>query len=1335
MSSSSSPPLSTSYNRSIHLSQKRKRDVSDLEITYFNEVLKTAGLSLEQDDGPNIITQEQSLVVRDIIKTLQSHISYPTNTKEFTNGLKTFCNREENFKNALSPTELRKPDSSSSIEQDSTIRILLNVFCVQDEVIELLLKHVTDCAIEENNDTTFLRLLLNPLRYLAHINNSKAFTTKLIDILEVASYTPQLELLNLIPEIIPDIEYEETAKQLSKLLDDNPDLTGAIVDCLNSLDLNTHIRSEIQEQVLSQLDSPSSAKVFPVLFEFVVGDCSSKDLQNILLQVRNALDLVLGQSVNKKDLDSNKALVCCKVQSLTIARKTLFDGWLTLIGGIRSHTQVKPVDILILFMLHSIAKSKHSVIELLIRKRIKSGLFKITHLETLFKNYFVTQTMKDYFSSIIEIANSLLRFYTETTLTDFSEAIYKSLFSHKLIERLQQQDIVYNLMLLTGRSDKKSTRSVLKVLLSLGEDHEKLQQHAVQLMGLLEKLDTIYLNDVKIVFEILCNLTCGEKSNESMSGLKDEIHMVIRKQLSSSKKVTKHRGIIASIVMIKVLASTSEDVNQSADIEDSIVIEDLPSGGPREAAVLLEFTNTCTLGCPESVGLLYDELAYMIITASNTYQVFMAWLYQMFTNDFQNIFVVEKVPAPINDIDITMQFSLNTNEEIDTPISVNIAELTLKSQFYEHSSVLILAPLFRLLRLIHYKQHDGDLSSIDALLGCPVILPNLSDINNYDMEQLKQVSDCVFHCINWFRELINAFITQRSRKLRTKVLNRISDTIKLQEVLEECIEFVPDHELPCSYFDTVSQATKQLSSNLLTKTSKPKKKQKVADTTTNINETVASTSAATQKTRNKVTVKKKKDYNFQREFKFRDLDTDILLLLRYQLKLEGIHISSTQISQSQILTIDINQFIFLMSDFVLKLNALIKGKDLVSSHITMIKLEDLIMDCAKLFVSIKRHFKTIATALRELVESVEGCLDSEQLFSNYAKQLKVSFGLIIQSYALVFGWSGFQHPKHLQLLKDCLKSLLDEEQAQLISVKGIIMEFTRNLLENVDYCLSLSTALNLINLLQVLYVLHPNPELKKQIVLTSGSLLNRKWYNDKRNLEVGKEAFLCMNELIKAYLSNATAKTICGMVGTLQEQVTELKTKDDSLEMLISINKGNFHIFYRNLCIALLETIRTEITSLTNNEHLNLWKFTALSMQGLMTVVKTHESKVNLISYLKNCIEVLEIFKMMQTSTRFLHHISCYSKFKKDVSLVSYVPQFRQVLESLLYRVKAALVANNCSDAFWMGTLKNKNLHGEDILSQSTVRSDENEPEAMDVVEDDEDIIASDNDSTSSDVV
>ncbi|KAF2905315.1 hypothetical protein ILUMI_00869 [Ignelater luminosus] len=892
-------------------------------------------------------------------------------------------------------------------------------------------------------------------------------------------------------------------------------------------------------------------------------------------------------------------------------------------------------------------------------------------------------------------------------------------------------------------SDKKGVTPVLNVLTSLLEDFEILQQHSVQLMGLLEKLDAIELKDAKLIFNLLCSLTCGERADDSMSGLHDEIHMIVRKQLSSAKKIVKHRGIIAAVAMAKALVTMVEQQSQDVMDDNSMTIADLPSGNPQDAATLLTLANTCTLGSPDSVGLYYDQLASMLMTTTNLDHQFMAWLYKLITGEFQNIFITESVPAPVNDIEMSMQYSLNTAEEVDAPIAVNIAELSLRSQYYENNSILTLAPLFRLLRLIHFRQHDKDLSTIDALLGCSVIMPNLNDIYSYDTEQLKQVTDCIFHCINWFREVISAFVTQKNRKLRHKVLERLTDVVSLENLLEKCLESIPEHKLPSSYFDVLSQTSKQLSpSKGANKVTRPRKKQKISDTIINPDDTVASTSAAvTQTTKTTTTTaskKKSKELIKTSENIFREMDTDIILLLRYPLKIDDLSSTVSQSSMvSQTTVLDINQFQFLMKDFVNKLETLSKNKDLGFSHMNVVNLNDLIADSIRLLPYIKKHLNVILSNIDSLLGQTDGCLDSEQIFTPEANNLKTAFALIIKSFNLIFGWSGFQHTKNLNLLKDCLKALRDETQSQMISVKGLSMEFATKTVNYVNYCLYLPSAVNLVQTIQSLYLITSNPELKKKITLISEKLLNKKWYNTNGDLEMGKNSSLHTDTLVKAYLSGASVKTVGGLVGTLQGQVSELKAKDDCLNMLSGINKMNFYIFYRCLCNTLVEAVKIEITSLTNNQHLVLWRATALTMQGLMTVVKAQETRTNLTSFLKSSVgilkiflssgipileimlrsktdEVIEIFKIIQTSTRFLHHLCCYSKYTKDTSLVAYVPQFRLLLESLLYRVKAALVANGCSAAFWMGTLRNRDLHGEDILSQSSMQTDESEQTGSD---------------------
>lgn len=56
----------------------------------------------------------------------------------------------------------------------------------------------------------------------------------------------------------------------------------------------------------------------------------------------------------------------------------------------------------------------------------------------------------------------------------------------------------------------------------------------------------------------------------------------------------------------------------------------------------------------------------------------------------------------------------------------------------------------------------------------------------------------------------------------------------------------------------------------------------------------------------------------------------------------------------------------------------------------------------------------------------------------------------------------------------------------------------------------------------------------------------------------------------------------------------------------------------------------------------------------------------------------------------------------KNSAITMMMPQIREANTELVYRVKAAIAANNCAEVLWMGNLKNRDLRGDEILSQAT---------------------------------
>lgn len=113
--------------------------------------------------------------------------------------------------------------------------------------------------------------------------------------------------------------------------------------------------------------------------------------------------------------------------------------------------------------------------------------------------------------------------------------------------------------------------------------------------------------------------------------------------------------------MARHLVSTTEE--QDVSIQGSICsINSLPYGPAREAASLLELAKTCTSGSADLLCLFYDQLAAMIMPDIHFEKHFILWLNETVTENFQEKYITQDVPEPINDLEISMQYLINRYE-------------------------------------------------------------------------------------------------------------------------------------------------------------------------------------------------------------------------------------------------------------------------------------------------------------------------------------------------------------------------------------------------------------------------------------------------------------------------------------------------------------------------------------------------------------------------------------------------------------------------------------------------------------------------------------------------
>ncbi|CAG9766045.1 unnamed protein product [Ceutorhynchus assimilis] len=1265
-------------------------------------------LTLSLSEPTHILEREQALVVRELTKYFESKDTQLC-SKNFSIGLKYLCKKEKHLKKFLTQTEFRKTDDENDwIYQESLISIFLKIPHLQDEVMELLLDNVTDAAIEDTEDTSWLRTLLQPLRFLPTVKNSEFLAKKLLDILEISSFTCRLEILGAFPEILPDNQCDFAAKELTKLFDENGELCGALVDCLSALNVDTETKKQINDRVLVKISANVCLKDYLILIKFLLSDCKILNMVPTLLKIRNSLDRIIESSGTDKD--SEIILIFRYLQRSASIKKTLADGWLNLISNINHSYDHKPVDLLIIFMLHQSSDNRRRVIEAIFRKRVSLGLFKLNLLEKFFEKYFTPQLLKNYLADIIDIGSCLLGYAKDTLVAKFATNLFQLLFNNIHVGPISGREILSSLISLTGSNDDCTTNTLLKLIKSLVDiDSKKVQKHINLLMQLLEKIDTMKYRDIKITFDILCSLLCGDKAEDFLSGFKDQIFNTIRKQLSCYERSVRLTGIISAITMVKHCASVS--IYQGELTLDELDQRPIPN---KEAVELLELVNCATSENSEQQCLYYDQLASILASEKIFDKYFLYWLYKKVHEDFEKSFLkVYLGPKTVQVVGLTMQFMLNKPEELVETLAVNIGGYTM---YQKNDKILILAPYFRVLRLLHFRQH-GNLLQIDSLLGCGIILPEENlDFENLNIEQIKLVADCLFHCINWFRETISAFVTEKDTVIQQRVIKRLDNLIDVEDKLHGLLRKIPGHNLPLSYFDGTQIVSKQL---VRSEPSIKNPRKKVAKSNTIVNNE-SSMITETQINDTQLVKNKKKGIQVKaQKLQFRELDTDLVLLIKYPLNLDSMDTEEN-------MTLNLQQIKFILNDFIEKLTLLTQtNKNVNLSHFNDVKADYLMHDCVRIVKNLNKFLEIIVKKINEFGEDAP--------YSEEAVDIQICFGSILQIFYLIFQWPGFQNTNNSHLLQDILESARDSCSQ---NPRDPIVAFVNKIVQYTPNCLQLSHGASLIKIMDVLNSLSAS-ENKKQISTVAETFLKKRWYDFQGKLDQGRDCNQNTDILVKAYLDNFNVESILALVEILVEDIEALNPRNGCLNKFPAIFNKNFHVFFAGLCNALLATIKIEIQALTNSGHLVLWRSAAEILANLMNIAKTLKNRSIFLCFLKKTTQVLKIFlasgmpileimlkhkaeevvvilKTIQTSTRFLNYLCCQAKQTRDASLVAYIPSFTHTRECLTFRVKAALVANDLSTAIWVGNLKNRNIEGEDIISQSTVASSSQDPTDID---------------------
>lgn len=1297
--------------------QNKKSKLSDSN-NYLQTTLHESGLSLKHSPEKCVATQETVHIIRSIKKNLEKHFEYPRNVADLFSDLVKECKDLVVFKHYLFPNIVRLSEDSGEEYPvaDSVFKILLSVPILQDKLSEFIFEKAIDLAASLKCGP-WIQMILKCFSSLDSIVNLDKMSTNLINLLDVAEEKMvKLEIITAIPDIIGDQEHDNIAAEMSRILSEDHDLIPAILDCLSYLCLSDDKYEQLQTKSLSLLLNLSRCNHFPNFVKFLL--LPGRMSETAYLEAVQGLRNCLGWSTTgqHQEIATSQVLTSTAIRNSIISSKVIGNCWLKVLSSCKDSSDHKPIDFVLMLVLYSTSEEKQRLVENLLRKQIKLNIFKNEMLNETFKNY--KSILKEYLRQLLDLSNSLLKTKADSVIVDFASYIYTLMF-----EELEEccQTIVAELLQLCLDS-KQCVMSILLILNKVAsKDMSLLKPQCVQMLTLLDRMDDMPLAEVRAVMNLLCGLAYSYEN----SFIRDDIHMIIKKELGSSNLTIKVQGILGATHAVKYLMVASSDDDETRELSDDVSygsVTHLSEGDLREAAQMIELISRSTRQFPDMIAFFYDELSQIISAATIINKHFLSWLTDAVTNDLQQNFIVDTIETDrIGEIKLSMQYCLNADSEMDEVIAINVAGLTLKSS--SEINIAILSPLFQLVQTLHSKQSENNLSSIDALLGCPVVMPkfDIDVIEEMDSAEVTKILDCLIHCINWFRELLNAFASQVDEDLKKKTLKRVLQIEELEKiVLEILIKTKIMYKPPICTFNISKYTGEQVEHKpVKVLNSKQKTSKKAVQDDTALPETIKS-----QATQNNLSVKS--SLEVCHNIPLRQLNLNLLHLIRMDM-------TDDKESESKL---TVKMLIFLLKSVNSNIENILISKIKRKTFLT--KQENVIYDAAKaeecaksigeVLPKLMEHLKCVTSFLdKSINENINdiGISNTSEIIDNLT-----CLEYIYNINTIFFKWIGFKNQKHNSLLRSSLRTIASPS-TPTISLKDLLIAVAEFLQKHEKYCLQLSTAVSLMEFLKSIQNYSENRIVLNILRNLAKSFLSKQWKTLDGHLEKGLYFNQCVDRLASIYFINNEVIALKNLTLQLSQEIKDLNTRTSTLSNLKCINKSNFSILYRNLGTAVHDATKARLDKgMTNSEHLELWRDVATILKNMSEIAKTLETRNNLSVFFKKSLpvlklfqsqgipileiqlkndtkEVLEILKILQQSTRFLQTLCCHSRLKKDTVLMSKVPHMRQLLETLIYKVKAALAANKCSGAFWMGNLKNKDIHGEVIASQQSVEDEE----------------------------
>ncbi|KAK3279935.1 hypothetical protein CYMTET_12203, partial [Cymbomonas tetramitiformis] len=750
--------------------------------------------------------------------------------QEYLSGLETLISDAVSLRQALVPMSCQS--TSTAATGDSLIRTLLGVTCIQTDVATMLLEKLPEFMGEGNErlvSDSVPKLILAQFRWLDHLMDSGGLTEKLLEVLPVCPPPLQREIASFFPEVVLDEDHPRVVAALKEILNEDATFLVPALEAISNMNLDDGLKEDVVKLVLQQVES-ADVEDLPVLLRFLLQTAVQANATWVVRELRKNLNFISGSDVRaaapdrkqkaKVSSGSSEASILEALRTGLRFHSTMCDTFLKEIRNVCSGTgncgsEHKVVDIWVLLVVHSFGGQNHKLVESILRKKILEEKLTIKLLERSLVGH--AEALKPYFPSLLAVGESLLR-AREESARQFGGAFYTLAFQ-SFTDGYHRQEVLAALVAHTGSGSSLESSGALEALVTLAHSQAAaMLPFSAFINNLLDYLDGFQDNQLQKLFEVFSSLAvtaCRQDEPQQPDGddpgrseMQDQLHIVIRKQLSHADGRFKRIGIIGGVTLACRLAMEEEG-------------EEAAGSETRVKLALDILGNMCDLcrGSPSCVAFLCDELSGIVETAPVDQRV-LSWLTETVTNEFESSFLEdldetgaippEKAAVPFAGSSIQGEAWFNLDGD-ESPITLRLLPLAASSDAQERDELLKLCAQIRLMAVLERRTNQS-LSAIDALLGCPMmlfpkemLLGDAGDKTAWSDEQASLICRLLFMAINWVRELLNAFSSHeaaangagdRDEDMDRKLLLRVHNLCCLEAMLAECLEAHPQVQLP-----------------------------------------------------------------------------------------------------------------------------------------------------------------------------------------------------------------------------------------------------------------------------------------------------------------------------------------------------------------------------------------------------------------------------------------------------------------------------------------------------------------------------------------------------------